>query len=56
MTSEDVRSKLERKPFGPVRPHLVSSKTVEARDGHEWIEYDAIAKLEPKKSRRKRAS
>jgi hypothetical protein len=29
MTSEDVRSELDREPFRPLRLHLVSGKTVD---------------------------
>jgi hypothetical protein len=35
MTSEDLRSELEKQPFVPLRLHLVSGKAIDVR--HEWL-------------------
>jgi len=38
MTSEDVRSELERVPFLPIRLHLVSGKTIDVpASGTAWM-------------------
>ncbi len=43
MTSEDVRSELEKSPFQPFRLHLVSVKTVEVRSlGGAYMLQNAI--------------
>ena len=34
MTSEDIRSELERVPFSPFRLHLVSGKTFDIQSGN----------------------
>jgi hypothetical protein len=43
MTSEDLRSELERDPFTPLRLHLVSGKTIEVRwHGQAWMLQNAV--------------
>lgn len=43
MTSEDVRSELEKEPFAPFRLHLVSGKAVEVVSaGAAWMLQNAI--------------
>jgi hypothetical protein len=43
MTSEDVRSELEVKPFGRVRLHLVSGAVIEVTDpGTAWVLQNAV--------------
>ena len=43
MTSEDLRSELERYPFSPLRLHLVSGKTIEvASAGQAWMLQNAV--------------
>lgn len=47
MTSEDVRSELEREPFIPLRMHLVSGKTIEVRrSGLAWMLQNAVMIVE----------
>ncbi len=43
MTSEEVRSELEKQPFTPLRLHLVSGKTVEVTTtGMAWMLKNAV--------------
>jgi hypothetical protein len=43
VTSEDVRSELERVPFLPVRLHLVSGKTIDVpASGTAWMVRNSV--------------
>jgi hypothetical protein len=43
MTSEDVRSELEKHPFTPLRFHLVSGKSIEiVATGQAWMLQNAV--------------
>jgi hypothetical protein len=43
MTSEDVRSELEKHPFAPLRFHLVSGKSIEIlAPGQAWMLQNAV--------------
>jgi len=43
MTSEDVRSELEKHPFTPLRLHLVSGKSIEiVAPGQAWMLQNAV--------------
>jgi hypothetical protein len=43
VTSEDLRSELDRQPFSPVRIHLVSGKTVEVTiAGTAWMLQNSV--------------
>jgi hypothetical protein len=47
LTSEDVRSELERSPFLPIRLHLVSGKTLDVQtQGAGWMLQNAILVLD----------
>lgn len=43
MTSEDVRSEVERQPFRPIRFHLVSGKTIDVTEpGQPFMLQNAV--------------
>jgi len=47
MTSEDLKSQLERSPFQPLRRHLVSGKTVEViSSGSAWMLKNSVMVLQ----------
>jgi hypothetical protein len=46
VTSEDIRSELDKNPFVPFRLHLVSGKAIEVtRPGAAWMLQNAILVL-----------
>jgi hypothetical protein len=48
MTSEDVRSEIERRPFNPFRLHMVSGKTLEVTPTTVvWLLQNAVLILGP---------
>lgn len=48
MTSEDIRSELERSPFIPFRIHLVSGKTMDVTiTTNAWILQNSVLLLDP---------
>jgi hypothetical protein len=47
MTSEDIRSELEKDPFVPFRLHLVSGKTVDVKAARAaWMLQNAVVVLQ----------
>ena len=47
MTSEDLRSQLERNPFQPIRVHLVSGKSLDVlTSGAAWMLKNAVMVLQ----------
>jgi hypothetical protein len=50
MTSEDVRSQLDRVPFVSFRLHLVSGKTVDINSpGEAWMMQHTVMVLQPRR-------
>lgn len=51
MTSEEIRSELERQPFAPLRLHLVSGKTIDIMsDGVAWMLQNSVLVLQDPRS------
>lgn len=49
MTSEDVKSELDKEPFRPMRLHLVSGKTVDiTRPGSAFMLQNVVMVLQPR--------
>jgi hypothetical protein len=48
MTSEDIRSEMERQPFAPFRIHLVGGKTLDVTEATlVWMLQNAVLLTEP---------
>jgi hypothetical protein len=51
VTSEDVRSEIDKQPFLPFRLHLVSGKTIDViAEGRAWMLRNAIMILQEPRS------
>lgn len=51
MTSEDLRSELEKDPFTPLRVHLVSGHSVDVpNSGTAWMLRNALMIFQPPKN------
>lgn len=51
MTSEEIRSEIEKQPFAPLRLHLVSGKTVDIlSDGIAWMLQNSVMVLQDPRS------
>ncbi len=56
MTSEDIRSELEKNPFVPLRFHLVSGKTIDVKVSYAaWMLQNAVMILQDPRIERERA-